>query len=187
VFEGGFRVPCIARWPGKIRPGTVENGIFSGQHWLPTLAAAAGNPNITQQLLQGVQLGDRSYKNHLDGYNQMDVLTGAGPSKRHEIFYFGEAQLGAIRIDDFKFQFYQQPFGWPGEKVTTDMPTIVNLRRVPADADAGFLQSCRGQGEGRGDDEGSRRAVGGQPQSGGRRADLTGVKLRPQRASVYPL
>jgi len=131
VFEGGFRVPCIARWPGKIRPGTVENGIFSGQHWLPTLAAAAGNPNITQQLLQGVQLGDRSYKNHLDGYNQMDVLTGAGPSKRHEIFYFGEAQLGAIRIDDFKFQFYQQPFGWPGEKVTTDMPTIVNLRQDP--------------------------------------------------------
>jgi len=131
VFEGGFRVPCIARWPGKIRPGTVENGIFSGQDWLPTLAAAAGNPNITQQLLQGVQLGDRSYKNHLDGYNQMDVLTGAGPSKRHEIFYFGEAQLGAIRIDDFKFQFYQQPFGWPGEKVTTDMPTIVNLRQDP--------------------------------------------------------
>jgi arylsulfatase len=131
VFEGGFRVPCIARWPGKIKSGTVENGIFSGQDWLPTLAAAAGNPNITQQLLQGVQLGDRSYKNHLDGYNQVDVLTGAGPSKRHEIFYFGEAQLGAIRIDDFKFQFYQQPFGWPGEKVTTDMPTIVNLRQDP--------------------------------------------------------
>jgi hypothetical protein len=78
-----------------------------------------------------VQLGDRTYKNHLDGYNQMDLLTGSGPSKRHEIFYFGEAQLGAIRIDDFKFQFYQQPFGWPGEKVTTDMPTIVNLRQDP--------------------------------------------------------
>jgi arylsulfatase len=141
VFEGGFRVPCIARWPGKIKSGTVENGIFSGQDWLPTLAAAAGNPNITQQLLQGVQLGDRSYKNHLDGYNQMDVLTGAGPSKRHEIFYFGEAQLGAIRIDDFKFQFYQQPFGWPGEKVTTDMPTIVNLRQDPFER----TPSIRGQ------------------------------------------
>jgi arylsulfatase A-like enzyme len=131
VFEGGFRVPCIARWPGKIKPGTVENGIFSGLDWLPTLAAAAGNPNITEQLLQGVKLGDRTYKNHLDGYNQMDLLTGKGPSARREIFYFGEAQLGAIRIDDFKFQFFQQPYGWPGEKVTTGMPTIVNLRQDP--------------------------------------------------------
>jgi arylsulfatase A-like enzyme len=131
VFEGGFRVPAIIRWPGQIKPGSVENGIFSGLDWLPTLAAAAGNPNITDQLLQGAQLGDRTYKNHLDGYNQMDLLTGKGPSARHEIFYFGEAQLGAIRIDDFKFQFIQQPFGWPGEKVTTDMPTIVNLRQDP--------------------------------------------------------
>jgi arylsulfatase A-like enzyme len=131
VFEGGFRVPAIIRWPGQVKPGSVENGMFSGLDWLPTLAAAAGNPNITQQLLQGVQLGDRRYKNHLDGFNQIDLLTGKGPSARHEIFYFGESQLGAIRIDDFKFQFFQQPWGWPGEKVTTDMPTIVNLRQDP--------------------------------------------------------
>jgi arylsulfatase A-like enzyme len=130
-FEGGFRVPCIARWPGKIKPGTVENGIFSGLDWLPTLAAAAGNPNITEQLLKGVMLGDRTYKNHLDGYNQLDLLLGNGPSKRHEVFYFAGPKLGAIRIDDFKFQFLQQPWGWPGEKVTTDMPTIVNLRQDP--------------------------------------------------------
>ena len=131
VFEGGFRVPCIIRWPSKIKPGTVENGIFSGLDWFPTLCAAAGNPNITQQLLDGVKLGDRTYKNHLDGYNQMDLLLGKGPSARHELFYFGGPTLGAIRIDDFKYQFYQQPFGWPGEKVTTDMPTIVNLRQDP--------------------------------------------------------
>jgi len=131
VFEGGFRVPAIIRWPGKVKPGSVENGIFSGLDWLPTLADAAGNSDVTQQLLRGVQLGDRTYKNHLDGYDQMDVLTGAGPSKRHEIFYFGGPHLGAIRIDDFKFQFIQQPWGWPGEKITTDMPTIVNLRQDP--------------------------------------------------------
>jgi arylsulfatase A-like enzyme len=131
VFEGGFRVPAIIRWPGKIKPGTVENGIFSGLDWLPTLADAAGNANITQQLLQGVKLGDQTYKNHLDGYDQMDLLLGKGPSKRNEIFYFGGPTLGAIRIDDFKFQFYQQPYGWPGEKTTTDMPTIVNLRQDP--------------------------------------------------------
>ena len=131
IYEGGFRVPCIARWPGMIKPGTVENGLFSGLDWLPTLVAAAGNPNITQQLLQGVNLGGRTYKNHLDGYNQMDLLTGKGPSARHELFYFAEANLGAIRIDDFKYLFMQQPYGWPGEKVVTDMPTIINLRQDP--------------------------------------------------------
>ncbi len=131
TFEGGFRVPCIVRWPGHIQPGRVENGIFSGLDWLPTLAAAAGNSDITNQLLKGVTLGDRTYKNHLDGYNQIDLLNGKGPSMRHEIFYFGGAQLGALRIDDFKFQFIQQPWGWPGEKITTDMPSIVNLRQDP--------------------------------------------------------
>jgi arylsulfatase A-like enzyme len=131
IFEGGFRVPCIIRWPGKIKPGTVENGIFSGLDWLPTLAAAAGNPNITEQLLKGVTLGGRTYKNHLDGYNQLNLLLGKGPSVRHEVFYFGGAQLGAIRLDDFKFVFIQQPNGWPGEKLTTDMPTPINIRQDP--------------------------------------------------------
>jgi arylsulfatase A-like enzyme len=131
VFEGGFRVPAIIRWPGKVKPGSVENGIFSGLDWLPTLADAAGNSNITDQLLKGVTLQGYTYKNHLDGYDQMDVLLGKGPSKRHELFYFGGPKLGAIRIDDFKFQFFQQPYGWPGEKVTTDMPTIVNVRQDP--------------------------------------------------------
>src|SRR3984885_12603290 len=131
VYEGGFRVPCLIRWPGKIKPGSVENGIFSGLDWLPTLVAAAGNPNIVQQLLQGVKIGDKTYKNHLDGYNQMDLLTGKGPSARHELFYFGGAQLGAIRLDDMKFIFYQQPGGWPGPKTTTDMPMLVNLRQDP--------------------------------------------------------
>jgi len=130
-FEGGFRVPAIIRWPGKVKPGSVENGIFSGLDWLPTLADAAGNPKITEQLLQGVKLGDRTYKNHLDGYDQMDLLLGKGPSARHELFYFAGPMLGALRIDDFKFQFIQQPWGWPGEKVTTDMPGIVNLRQDP--------------------------------------------------------
>jgi arylsulfatase A-like enzyme len=131
VGEGGFRVPCIIRWPGQVKPGTVENGIFSGLDWFPTLMAATGNPNITEQLLNGVKLGDRTYKNHLDGYNQMELLTGKGPSKRHEVFYFGGPSLGAVRLDNFKFQFYQQPYGWPGEKTTTDMPTLVNIRQDP--------------------------------------------------------
>jgi arylsulfatase A-like enzyme len=98
ALEGGFRVPALLRWPGKVPAGKVENGIFSGLDWLPTLAAAAGNPNITEQLLQGVKLGDRTYKNHLDGFNQLDLLLGKGPSARHEVFYFAGPKLGAIRI-----------------------------------------------------------------------------------------
>jgi arylsulfatase len=140
-FEGGFRVPCIIRWPGQVKPGSVENGIFSGLDWLPTLAAAAGNPNITDQLLNGVALEGRTYKNHLDGYNQTALLTGKGPSARHELFYFAGPHLGALRLDDFKFQFFQQPYGWPGEKTTTDMPTMVNIRQDPFER----TPSIRGQ------------------------------------------
>jgi arylsulfatase len=131
AFEGGFRVPAIIRWPGHVKAGSVENGLFSGLDWFPTLVAAAGNPDVTQQLLKGVKLGDRTYKNHLDGYNQLDLLECRGPSARHELFYFGGPHLGAIRLDDFKFQFFQQPYGWPGEKVTTDMPAIINIRQDP--------------------------------------------------------
>jgi hypothetical protein len=131
IYEGGFRVPAIIRWPGHVKPGTIENGIFSGMDWYPTFVAAAGNPNITQQLLDGVKLGDRTYKNHLDGYNQMALLEGKGPSARHEIFYFGGAELGAVRVDNFKYQFYDQAEGWPGPKTQTDMPKIYNIRQDP--------------------------------------------------------
>jgi len=131
VYEGGFRVPCIIRWPGMVKPGTVENGMFSGLDWFPTLTAAAGNQNVTEQLLKGVKLGDREYKNHLDGFNQMDLITGKGPSKRREFFYFAGPNLGAVRIDEMKFTFLQQPQGWPGPKISTDMPSLVNLRQDP--------------------------------------------------------
>ncbi len=131
VYEGGFRAPAIIRWPGNIQPGSVENGIFSGLDWFPTFVAAAGDPDITTKLLKGVKIGDRTYKNHLDGYNQLDLLLGKGPSARHEILLLRRAQLGAIRIDDMKFRFYEQPEGWTGPKLYADMPAIVNLRQDP--------------------------------------------------------
>jgi len=93
--------------------------------------AAAGNPNIKEELLKGKKIGERTYKNHLDGYNQMDAITGKGPSARHEIFYFGESTLGAVRIDDFKYRFIEQPGGWVGSKVHVDAPTLINLRLDP--------------------------------------------------------
>jgi len=131
VLEGGFRVPAILRWPGHVPADSVQNGIFSGLDWLPTFVAAAGNPNITEELLKGKTIGDRTYKNHLDGYNQMAAITGQGKSVRHEIFYLGESTVGAVRIDDYKFRFIDQPDGWLGQKTHPDVPYITNLRLDP--------------------------------------------------------
>jgi len=131
VMEGGFRTPAIIRWPGHIPADTKQNGIFSGLDWLPTFLDAAGNTQITEQLLKGVTIGDRTYKNHLDGYDQMAAITGKGESVRHEIYYFGESTLGAVRIDDFKYRFIQQPEGWVGDKTHPDMPILTNLRLDP--------------------------------------------------------
>ena len=131
VMEGGFRVPCIARWPGKIPAGKVENGIISGLDWFPTLTAAAGDSRIVEELKQGKTLGDTNFKVHLDGYDQTDLITGKGPSKRHEIWYFAEGTLGGARLDDFKFRFIDQPGGWFGGTVKLDVPILVNLRLDP--------------------------------------------------------
>ena len=131
VMEGGFRVPALVRWPGKIPAGKVENGIFSGMDWFPTFVAAAGDPNIADELLKGKSLDGTSYKVHLDGYNQLDLLQGKGASKRHEIFYFAESTLGAVRIDDYKYRFIDQPQGWLGGTVKVDWPILVNLRLDP--------------------------------------------------------
>ena len=131
VMEGGFRVPMIIRWPGKVPAGKVENAIVSGLDWFPTFVAAAGDPKIVDELKQGKQLGGQNYKVHLDGYDQTALITGKGPSQRHEIFYFAESTLGAVRIDDYKYRFIDQPGGWFGATVKTDWPILVNLRLDP--------------------------------------------------------
>jgi len=131
ALEGGFRVPAIIRWPGKVPAGKVENAIVSGLDWFPTFVAAACDPNVVDELKQGKQIGDRTYKVHLDGYDQTDLITGKGPSKRHEIFYLTESTLSAVRIDDFKYRFTDQPNGWLGATQHVDWPILVNLRLDP--------------------------------------------------------
>jgi arylsulfatase len=131
IFEGGFRSPAIIRWPGKIAAGKVENGIISGLDWFPTFLAAAGNPNIIEELKKGKQIGDTTFKCHLDGYNQLDMITGKGPSNRNEIWYFGESDLGAVRVGDYKYRFIDQPGGWLGTKTKPEVPSIINLRLDP--------------------------------------------------------
>jgi arylsulfatase A-like enzyme len=131
ALEGRFRVPAIIRWTGRVPAGKVENAIMSGLDWFPTFVAAAGNPNIVDELKKGKQLGDRTYKVHLDGYDQTDLITGKGPSKRHEIWYFTEGTLSAARINDFKYRFTDQPNGWFGATVKVDWPILTNLRLDP--------------------------------------------------------
>jgi arylsulfatase A-like enzyme len=129
--EGGFRVPAIIRWPGHIPAGKVGNGIFGSNDWFPTLVAAAGNPNITTELLNGEQINGQTFKVHLDGFDQTNLLTGKGPSARHMFPYFAGATLGAVRIDDFKYVFIGQPSGWFGPKEKLDWPSFYNLRLDP--------------------------------------------------------
>jgi len=131
VMEGGFRAPCIIRWPGHVPAGKVENGIVSGLDWFPTFVAAAGDANIVDSLKKGKVIGGTNYKVHLDGYDQTELITSKGPSKRHEIFYFAETTLGAVRIDAFKYRFLDQPNGWLGGSVKPDWPILVNLRLDP--------------------------------------------------------
>ena len=105
-WEGAFRVPAVIRWPGKIKAGEVSNEIFSGLDWFPTLLAAAGDTTVKDRLLKGWQPegSDSTFKNHLDGYNQLDFLTGKSPkSARDEFYYFNDdGDLVAMRYGDWK-------------------------------------------------------------------------------------
>lgn len=131
ALEGGFRVPAIVRWPGHVPAGKIENSIMSGLDWFPTLLSIAGNSSITSELLAGKTIGDQTYRVHLDGYDQTDLITGKGPSKRKEIFYFTEGTLGAVRINDYKYRFTDQPQGWLGATEKVDWPILTNLRLDP--------------------------------------------------------
>ena len=139
--EGGFRSPIVMRWPGRIKPGTVVNDIVSGLDWFPTfVAAAGGSQDIAADLRKGATLNGKPYKVHLDGYNQLDLLTGKGASKRHEIFYFAEANIGAVRIDDYKYTFLAQPDGWFGPKEAVNWPILTNLRADPFERSNSFTE-----------------------------------------------
>ena len=131
VTEGGFRVPLVVRWPGKVPSGTVQNGVMSGLDWFPTLLTAAGHSGIKEELLEGKELNGKKYKVHLDGYDQTAMLLGGAKSARSEVWYFAESSLGAARIGDYKYTFLTQPGGWFGSKEKSDWPGIVNLRLDP--------------------------------------------------------
>jgi len=134
TVEGGFRVPCVARWPGVIKPGTIVNDIMSHEDWMPTFLAAAGDPNVKEKLLTGMKAGDKTFKNHLDGYNFMPFFRGevaGGP--RHEIFYFDDnSNLNALRYNAWKINFsWIEGNLFSGKRTTANLPLVVNLREDP--------------------------------------------------------
>jgi arylsulfatase A-like enzyme len=134
TFEGGFRVPMIVRWPGVIKPGTKVNEIFSQEDWMPTLLAAAGEPNIVAKLKEGYKANGKSFKVHADGYNFLPYFKGEekkGP--REEIFYFGQGgELNAVRWNDWKVSFAVVEGNIAtGFRKVTGWPTITHLKADP--------------------------------------------------------
>ncbi|MGB5636721.1 MAG: arylsulfatase [Waterburya sp.] len=137
-WEGAFRVPFMVRWPGHIPAGVVSNDIMSNLDWMPTLVAAAGDPNIKEKLLKGYRAGRKSYKVHLDGYNFLSYLTGeTKESPRQEYFYFSDdGDLLAMRYDNWKVHFAQQRTEgtlalWGEPFVKNRLPWLYNLRTDP--------------------------------------------------------
>ena len=117
-MKGGFRCPAMIRWPGKVPPAAVENGIISGLDWFATFAAAAGNPNIVDELKKGKQLAGKNYKVHVDGYNQMDLITGKGPPRATRSTTSRKVTWQQCGSTNFKYRFIEQPGGWIGERPT---------------------------------------------------------------------
>ncbi|BDL37516.1 arylsulfatase [Methylorubrum sp. GM97] len=137
-WEGAFRVPCVIRWPGRIQAGTVSNEMMSGLDWVPTLMAAAGDPDIKDKLLKGHQAGTKTFKVHLDGYNQLPHLTGQQPgSARNEFIYFDDdGDLVAMRYGNWKIVFEEQRAPgtmriWAEPFTKLRVPKVFNMRSDP--------------------------------------------------------
>ena len=144
-WEGGFRVPAVVRWPGKIPANSITNEIVSHQDWVPTLMAAVGESDIKQKLLNGHKIGDMTYNVHLDGYNVLDLLTGKTEKSPRDKFYYvsDDGQLLAIRVGDWKSVFAEQRSKrfdvWRDPFVELRAPKLFHLRRDPferADTDS---------------------------------------------------
>lgn len=137
-WEGAYRVPAMVRWPGHIKPGTVSREMFSGLDWFPTLLAAAGDTDIKERLLKGADLDGKNFKVHLDGFNQLDYITGkTDEGARKEFYYFNDdTELVGMRFGNWKVVFCEQraPGGmkvWSEPFVCLRLPKIFNLRMDP--------------------------------------------------------
>ena len=136
-WEGSYRVPAMVRWPSQVKPRTEINDIVSAEDWVPTLVAAAGDPDIKNKLLEGYDAGGgKSFKVHLDGYDQGDLLAAKSGDKRREFFYWtDDGNLAGLRFDQYKVVFMEQPAHglevWMQPLVPLRAPKIFNLRSDP--------------------------------------------------------
>jgi arylsulfatase len=136
-YEGGWRVPCLIRWPGKIKPGTVSNEIFSHTDMLPTLAAVGGEPDVVTKLKKGYQSGNKTFKVHIDGYNLLPLIKGEVKENPRKAFLYwsDDGDLMALRVEQWKIEFMQQRAHgfdvWREPLVPTRAPNIYNLRSDP--------------------------------------------------------
>ena len=137
TWEGGFRAPCLVKWPAKIKPGQISNAIFSGEDWLPTFLAAAGETDVKEKLLKGHSANGKNFKVHLDGYNMLPLLTGeVTESPRKEIFYFDDdGSLNAFRYGRWKMHFkIQENHGfevWQKPYTELRFPLLMDLYGDP--------------------------------------------------------
>ncbi|MDG9925686.1 MULTISPECIES: arylsulfatase [unclassified Pseudomonas] len=134
TWEGGFRVPMMVRWPGKIKPGQISDAIISQEDWMPTLVAAAGEADVVEKLKKGYKANGRDFKVHPDGYNFVPFLTGENKeSPRKEIYYFGQGgELNAVRVGDWKIHFATVDGNIAtGTRKVTSWPLIINLKADP--------------------------------------------------------
>jgi arylsulfatase len=136
-WEGAWRVPAFLRWPGKIKAGSVLNGIVSHQDMLPTLLAAAGDPDVSTKLLTGYKAGDKTFKVHIDGFNMVPYLTGEVKESPRKYFFYVSDDGGvmAVRTGDWKLVFEVQRATstavWQEPMVKLRLPNIYSLRRDP--------------------------------------------------------
>ena len=136
-WEGAYRVPAFIRWPGHFPAGVTLNGIVSHQDWLPTFAAIAGAPDIKEKLLKGVELNGRTYKNHIDGMDMTDYLSGKTQESPRKWFVYvnDDADIVAVRWDDWKVVYKENRgvgFGvWREPFTDLRVPLVFNLRRDP--------------------------------------------------------
>ena len=137
-WEGAYRVPAMVRWPGQIKPGQISNDMVAHLDWLPTLLAVAGDPQVTDKLLKGYQVGAMTYKVHLDGYNLVPYLTGQAPRSPRESFLYvnDDQQVTGLRYDNWKFVFMEQRAPgtlrvWAEPFVSLRLPKLFNLRTDP--------------------------------------------------------
>ena len=136
-YEGGWRVPCAIRWPGVIKPGIVSNEVFSHTDMLPTLAAAAGEPDAVEKLKKGYKSGNKTFKVHIDGYNLLPFLNGEVKKNPRQgfLYWSDDGDLMALRVDNWKVHFLEQRAHglgvWKEPLVPLRAPTVINLRSDP--------------------------------------------------------